>query len=315
MVNDQLVNDRYAIYNSDCMEVLPKIGKDKIFLSVYSPPFCGLYQYSSDYRDLSNCAGKYEFLDQYRFIVEEIERVMVPGRMTCVHCADIPGSDINTLYDLPGDIIKLHQEFGFKYTARFTIWKEPLGVRNRTMAKKLMHKTIVEDAAQGGNAGSDYVLVFRKKGENPIPITNDRGLINYAGSREIPHEFLKFKGFPGNQMENLYSHWIWRQYASAIWDDIRIDNVLPFREGREEDDEKHVHPLQLDVIERLVHLWSNPLETVLTPFMGVGSEVYVPVKYGRKGIGIELKKSYYNQAVKNMKSIEFVTVNDQLELL
>jgi DNA modification methylase len=149
-------------------------------------------------------------------------------------------------------------------------------------------------------ASADWLLVFRKKGTNPVPIAHPNGLMEYAGERKIPDDLYKFKGWTGNQIENRYSHWIWRQYASAFWDDIRIGNVLPFKEAKDTDDEKHIHPLQLDVIDRVLTLWSNPKEIVLTPFMGVGSEIYCAIKQGRKGIGVELKRSYYNQAVKNI---------------
>lgn len=161
---------------------------------------------------------------------------------------------------------------------------------------------------------ADYLLMFRKKGDNPIPITHPNGLLEYAGEREIPKELLKYKGYEGNQIENRYSHWIWRQYASAFWDDVRIDRVLPYKESKDPEDEKHVHPLQLDVIERCVTLWSNPGENVLTPFMGVGSEVFGAVTLGRRGIGIELKQSYFNQAVKNMEMCETRNETSQIAM-
>jgi DNA modification methylase len=183
------------------------------------------------------------------------------------------------------------------------VWKEPLTVRNRTMTKGLAHKTIVDDSSWCSVASADYLLRFRRKGENPVPIAHPQGLMEYAGSREIPHELLPYRGWTGKQTENRYSHWIWRQYASAFWDDVRLDRVLPFKAARDEEDERHVHPLQLDVIERGVILGSNPGERVLTPFMGVGSEVYVPVELGRFGIGIELKASYYRQAVRNLAEV------------
>jgi len=187
------------------------------------------------------------------------------------------------------------------YIARHSIWKEPLGVRLRTMAKGLAHMQIVEDSSLCDVAGADYLLLFRKKGDNLIPIAHPNGLMSYAGERQMPADIRHLKGYDGKQTENRFSHWIWRQYASAFWDDIRISRVLPFRESRESEDEKHVHPLQLDVIERIITLRSNPGETVLTPFMGVGSEVYGAVREGRKGIGVELKPSYYRQAVKNVR--------------
>ena len=301
-VIDQEINENYAIYNADCCEIMPTFPPDSIHLSIYSPPFGGLYHYSSSERDLSNCKDYDEFFVHYEFVVKEIFRLMMPGRITCVHCMDVPSgnSGIDNLTDFPGDIIRLHDKLGFKYIARYSVWKEPLGVRNRTMAKNLAHKTIVDDSSRCSVASADYLLAFRKKGANPIPIEHPTGLSLYAGERKIPQEILHRKNYSGNQIKNYYSHWIWRQYASAFWDDIRIGNVLPFKESKEEDDEKHVHPLQLDVIERCLVLWSNPGEKVLTPFMGVGSEVYGAVLNSRLGIGIELKSSYYRQAQKNI---------------
>ena len=172
------------------------------------------------------------------------------------------------------------------------------------MAKGLAHQTLVEDSSRCSVASADYLLVFRRNGENKTPITHPVGLLDYAGSREPPADVLKYRGWTGKQTENRYSHWIWRQYASAFWDDVRLDRVLPYKESRERDDEKHVHPLQLDVIDRAVVLWSNPGEVVLTPFMGVGSEIYSAVMAGRKGVGIELKPSYYKQAVRNVESAQ-----------
>lgn len=302
MVIDQKITDDYGIYNADCVEVLPSLPKESIHLSCYSPPFGGLYNYSSSPRDLSNCSSYEEFFKHYEYIVKELFRVTMPGRISCVHCMDIPknGANICGFKDFPGDIIRLHEKIGFEYTPRICIWKEPLGVRNRTMSKALAHRTIVDDSTQANVAAGDYLIAFRKKGENKIPVAHPTGLLEYAGERVIPHELLKFKGWIGKQTENRYSHWIWRQYASCFWDDIRLGRVLSFKESRDEEDEKHVHPLQLDVIERCVVLWSNPGETVLTPFMGVGSEVFGAIVNGRKGIGIELKTSYYNQAIKNM---------------
>ena len=170
------------------------------------------------------------------------------------------------------------------------------------MAKNLTHKTIVEDSSRCSVASADWLLVFRRKGQNTIPITHPVGLLDYAGERKPPAEVLHYRGYKGNQIENRFSHWIWRQYASAFWDDVRIGRVLPFKAARDSDDEKHVHPLQLDVIERVIVLWSNPGENIFTPFMGVGSEVYGAIKLGRRGIGVELKSSYYRQAAKNVNA-------------
>lgn len=303
VVANQVITDDYAIYNGDCMEVLPTVPDGSIHLSVYSPPFAGLYQYSSSERDFSNARTYPEFLEHYEFLIRELHRVTMPGRMTAVHCMDVPSGNTgkgDKLKDFPGDIIRLHDALGFDYVARYHVWKEPLAVRNRTMRKSLAHQSIVEDATKCDNASADYVLVFRKHGENPVPVVHPEGLLSYAGERQIPADVLRYKGWQGKQIENRYSHWIWRQYASAFWDDIRIDRVLPYREAREEEDEKHVHPLQLDVIDRIVTLWSNPREVVLTPFMGVGSEVYSAVVNDRFGFGVELKPSYFSQSIKNV---------------
>jgi len=303
-VLDQRIESEYAIYNGDCMEVMPTLPDGSVHLSVYSPPFAGLYVYSSSERDLSNARDYGQFLEHYGYVVRELHRVTMPGRMTAVHCMDVPESNTgkgDALRDFPGDIIRLHRDLGWDYAARYHVWKEPLTVRNRTMTKGLAHKTIVDDATRCSVASADYLLVFRKRGDNPVPVAHPVGLTEYAGERVPPAELLKYRGWTGNQIENRYSHWVWRQYASAFWDDVRLDRVLPFREARDEEDEKHVHPLQLDVIDRMVCLWSNPGETILTPFMGVGSEVYSAVRGGRRGIGVELKRSYYLQAIRNME--------------
>jgi DNA modification methylase len=232
---------------------------------------------------------------------------------------DIPlsNSGCDAMFDLPGRIIVEHENRGFVYGGRRVIWKEPLMVRNRTMMKSLHHKTLCEDATRTSIANADYLLMFRRKGENRVPVDYPTGLTRYAGEKQIPGELTRFKDMAGDQKMNQYSQWIWRQYASSVWMDIRIDHVLKHRKAKELEDEKHVHPLQLDVIERACVLWSNPGETVLTPFMGVGSEVYGAVINDRKGIGIELKPSYYSQAVRNCKqaSIDSATSSQEQELL
>ena len=306
MILDSDITERYAVYNGDCMEVMPDFSDDSIHLSIYSPPFAGLYHYSSSERDLSNTRNYPEFLTQYGYIVSELHRITMPGRMTAVHCMDVPtgNSGGDALVDFPGDIIRLHAEVGFEYVARYAVWKEPLGVRNRTMSKGLTHKTVIDDSSRCTVASADYLLVFRKRGANPVPITHPTGLMDYYGERIPPTDVLKYRGWTGNQIENRYSQWIWRQYASAFWDDVRLGNVLPFRAARDSEDEKHVHPLQLDVIQRVLTLWSNPGEKVFTPFMGVGSEVYQAVKDRRLGVGVELKPSYYRQAIKNLGAVD-----------
>jgi DNA modification methylase len=301
----------YQIYNGDSCEILTTIPDESIHLSCYSPPFGSesggaLYHYSSSPRDLSNAVTYEQFIEHYAFIVKEISRITIPGRMTAVHCTDVPtgNTGCDALADFPGDIIRLHRKHGFDYCARYHVWKEPLAVRNRTMAKNLAHKTIVDDSSKCSVASADYLLVFRRHGENPIPIKHPIGLMRYAGERKIPEDLFKFRGWTGNQIENRFSHWIWRQYASAFWDDVRIGRVLPFKESKDPDDEKHVHPLQIDCIERIIELWSNVGETMVTPFMGVGSEVYGAIINGRKGVGCELKPSYFKQAKKILAATE-----------
>lgn len=307
-VLDQVVTDRYAIFNGDCIEVMRSLRSASVHLSVYSPPFAssngGLYTYSSDPRDLSNCRDYWQFFEHYGFVVKEIARLTMPGRCSAVHCMDVPNGNCQfTSYtDFPGDIIRLHESQGFDFVARHAIWKEPLGVRRRTMQKNLAHATAVEDSVMCGVASADYLLIFRKRGENPIPVANPVGFLSYAGDdSKMPSDVRALRGYRGDQKLNRFSHWIWRRYASSIWDDIRLGRVLPYEESKEEDDEKHVHALQLDVIERVVQMRSNPGETVLTPFMGVGSEVYAAVMAGRRGIGAELKASYYRQAERNLQ--------------
>lgn len=319
-IKDQEVTDNYAIYNGDCMDVLQSIPDESVDLSIYSPPFAGLYNYSSSERDFSNCENKEQFLDQYDFLIAQMARITKPGRITAVHCTDVFDNSCR-LWDFPHEIIRIHEKYGFQYRNRITIWKEPLKVRMRTMVKSLMHKLIVEDSTQCFTAMPDYVLILTKKGDNAVPVTHTSGLKRYAGDTPILPNILqawnnaneskltsdelwetlnKMYHDATDPKTNKLSHYIWQRYASSVWDDIRIDNVLPYRDSKEEDDEKHVHPLQLDVIDRLVDLYSNVGETVLTPFMGVGSEVYSPVSLGRKAIGIELKDSYFKQAKINL---------------
>lgn len=324
ITKDEIHTENYSIYNSDCMEILPSLPDESIDLSVYSPPFAGLYNYSSSERDFSNCESKEQFLDQYDFLVAQIARLTKKGRITAVHCTDVFDNTCR-LWDFPHEIIRIHEKYGFEYRNRITIWKEPLKVRMRTMVQSLMHKFVVEDMTKCFTAMPDYMLIFTKKGENEVPVTHPEGLKKYYGETPIlpnilnawnnandcnmtPDELWKYlnDNFKDHKdpKSNKLSHYIWQRYASSTWDDIRIDNVLPFRDSKEEDDEKHVHPLQLDVIDRIVDMYSNEGEVVLTPFMGVGSEVYSPVSLGRKGIGIELKDSYFKQAKINLSMAE-----------
>lgn len=305
-VASQLITDQYAIYNGDCIEVMQSLPDESVHASIYSPPFGGLYHYSSDVRDLSNARSYGEFFEHYEYVIREKYRVTMPGRTSGVHAALVPSgnSGADEYTDFPGDVIRAHQRIGWRFIARHVIWKEPLAVRNRTMQKNLAHKTIVDDGALGGVAAPDELLVFRKPGDgHPVPHPN--GLTgDYAGSESHPIDLARYRGWEGDQKANRWSHWIWRRYASSVWDDVRIDNVLPFQDSKDPDDEKHVHPLQLDVIARYLDMRTKPGERVLTPFMGVGSEVYQAVKMGRIGIGAELKASYYRQATLNLDALD-----------
>lgn len=322
-VIEQKIGKDYAIYNGDSVEVMKEIPTGKVHLTVYSPPFgtpragrAGLYVYSSSDRDLSNCHDYGTFFEHYEFFVKEIHRITMPGRFSCVHAAEVPtgnsGGDSTT--DFPGDIIRLHERMGFAYKGRHVIWKEPLWVRNRTLTKDLAHKTIVDDSLNAGIAGADYLLLFQREGKSPVPVQHPVGLTHYAGATPMPAEILKYRGWNGDQKLNRFSHFCWRQYASSVWDDIRMENVLPFQDSKDENDEKHVHPLQKDVIERCCVLRSNPGEVVLTPFAGVGSEVCGALATGRKGIGIELKPSYYRQMCINVERNPWREETEQVEM-
>lgn len=320
-VKEQLHTDNYSIYCSDNMYVLPSIGNETVGLTVYSPPFIGLYQYSGSDNDHSNCKTKEEFLQAYEFVVKEIARITKPGRISAVHCQDIiTHTTKHNLFDFPHEIIKLHLKHGFTFNNRIIVWKEPLEVRNRTMVNSLKHKQLCEDSTMVYPALPDQLLIFRKGGENKEPVNHEFGLTHYAGAqpildysttreRSMAEKYGSWESIVSRNkgkvgFENKMSHIIFQRYMSSVWMDSRVNNVLEYKPAREEDDEKHVHPLQLDVIDRIIDLYSNPNDIVLTPYMGVGSEVYGAVSMGRKGIGIELKDSYFKQAILNLKEAE-----------
>ena len=290
------------------MDVLPQLPADSVGLSVFSPPFSDLYSYSDDLRDLGNCKTLKEFFQHFGFLADELLRVLMPGRIVAVHCMDLPthksrGEEIG-IRDFPGDIVRLFESKGFIPHSHHCIWKDPLIAVTRTKAIGLAHKQIVKDSSMCRMGLADYIWAFRKKGENLIPISHPKGLTEYHGVRKVPGNLSQYADWKGEQKKNKRSHWIWQQYASPVWVDIRQTKVLQFRQAKGNDDEKHICPLQLDVIERCIELWSTQGDTVLTPFMGVGSEVYVAVKTGRKGIGVELKPSYFRQAVRNLRMLE-----------
>lgn len=294
----QVVTDDYAIYQNDCVDALSKFPDCCVDFSIYSPPFNAIYNYSSSDQDMSNCRNYEEFLQHYEFLVEQIARVTKPGRLSFVHCFAIPKGIV--LIDFGGDIIRLHQKHGFKWHGEHVVWKEPLRIAIKTRTRGLMHKVLIQDSTLTRAALHDRCLIFRKTGENAVPVAHPMGLSRYAGETPIPVGLKeKFAGWE-DQKTNKLSHWIWQHYASSVWMDIRGNRVLKYKTARDSEDERHVCPMMLDIVDRGVTLYSNPREIVLTPFMGVGSEVYGAVINNRRGIGIELKPSYFRQAVKNL---------------
>lgn len=308
-VRDQVITNQYALYNGDSCEVLKSLPDNSIDFSVFSPPFADLYCYSDNPADLGNSTSYEEFFNHFGFIIRELVRVIKPGRLCSVHCMDLPSSISHDgflgIKDFTGDIIRAFQKEGFMYHARHCIWKDPLIAATRTKAIGLLHKQLCKDSSISRSGIPDYLITFRKHGENKVPIAHPDGLTKYCGSDD-----------PSVGQDGIKkSHFIWRSYASPVWMDIRQTNTLDARKARDPEDEKHLCPLQLDVIERACVLWSNPGEVVLTPFMGVGSEVYVAVINGRKGVGIELKPSYYNQAVRNCAAASNRKEQDEMPLL
>lgn len=307
-IKDSLIEKNYALYCGDCINVLPEIPDESVGFSVFSPPFVSLYSYSDDQADMGNARSYEEFFHHFGFLVKELHRVMMPGRVVAVHAMDLPTHKNDEgfigIEDFPGDLVKAFKKEGFIFHSRVMIWKDPLIAATRTHALGLAHKQIVKDSAMCRMGIADQILAFRKDGDNPKPVENKYGLTEYHGSRPIPKELSRYVDWKGEQGINKRSHWIWQQYASPIWGDIQQTKVLPYKKGKEEDDERHVCPLQLQVIERCLALWSAPGDVVLSPFLGVGSEIYTAVKNGRKGIGIELKKSYYRQACRNLQSLK-----------
>lgn len=329
-VVEQEVTEKYALYNGDSCQVLPQLPDESVDLSIYSPPFAELYNYSSSDEDLSNCRNYDEFLLHYEFIVKEMARLTKPGRINVVHCMDLMKPGGNGYRDFPGDILRLHEKHGFLYHGKVHVWKEPLMVKNKTMLKSLRHVQIVDDATVCAPANPDTVLILRKKGKNKVPVEHkqeDGHLQDYFGVWDqderkelglapIPHENLKNKGRTDlHHLKSTWSHWVWRQYASSVWMDIKQNRLMPYDDAKENPEEKHICPLQLDVISRFILLYSNKGETVLSPFAGVGSEPVTAVKMDRRGIGIELKPSYYRQAVANMKAMLEEKKTEELDLL
>jgi len=288
----QQVTDRWSAYNADCVEVTANLPTDSVGMSIYSPPFSHLFIYSDSERDMGNVRNDAEFFAQYGFLLQHLYRVTKPGRLTAVHCSDLPRTKATHgeigMYDMPGDIIRAHTAAGWTYHSRICIWKDPVVEMQRTKALGLLYKQLQKDATRSRQGMPDYVLVFRKtpgdeKASEPVGQDASR--------------------FPVTQ---------WQQWADPVWMDINQTNVLNVKAAREDKDEKHLCPLQLDLIERAIRLWSNPNDIVLSPFMGIGSEGYMALKCGRRFVGIELKETYYRQAIGNLAEMEAETANGDL---
>lgn len=275
-VINQAVTEHFALYNGDSCEVMAGLPDNSMDYSIFSPPFEDLYTYSDSPRDLGNCRSTEEFYQQFTYIVKQLFRIMKAGRLVSIHCMDLPTTKASDgfigLRDFPGILIKLFQDCGFYYHSRVTIWKDPVVAMQRTKALGLLHKQIKKDSSMCRQGIADYIITMRKPGDNENPITHTN------------------ETFPVEK---------WQQYASPVWMDIQQGNTLNRTSAREERDEKHICPLQLDVIARCIELWSNEGDTIFTPFLGIGSEAYQSLKMHRKAVGIELKESYFRQAVKN----------------
>lgn len=288
---NEKITDKFAIYQGDCVELSRGIPDDSIHYTIFSPPFSSLYTYSNSERDMGNSASDEEFYIHFQYLVKELYRITMPGRLVSFHCMDIPAMKSRDGYigikDFPAQLRQMFEDEGFIYHSKVTIWKDPLVEATRTKALGLLHKQLMKDSNYSRQGLPDYVFTMRKPGDNPVPITHPDGLTQYYGEDE-----------PGG---DVYSHQVWRRYASPVWMDIRQSNTLQYRSAREEKDEKHICPLQLDVIARCVELWSNSGEVVFSPFAGIGSEGYQALKMGRRFVGSELKESYYNTAVANLE--------------
>lgn len=300
---NQVVTDKYAIYHGDSCELIRAVPGDSIDFGIHSPPFEGLYKFSNSDRDISNNEGG-QFWQHYAFLIQELLRVTVPGRLHAVHVMQLPTSKIRNGYigmrDFRGEVIRAYEDAGWIFHSEVCIWKDPVVAQQRTKSIRLLHNQMVKDSSMSGQGLADYVVVFRKPGENPKPIRE--GFDQYIG--DPADEPSRSKYTMPMDARNWYSIEVWQRYASPVWMDIRQTRTLQYRGGREEADEQHISPLQLDVIERCIDLWSNPGDIVLTPFLGIGSEVYSAVEMHRYGIGMELKKTYFDQAVRNVSTLD-----------
>ena len=276
-VLDQVTENKYAVYNGDSCEVVKAIPDDSIHYTIFSPPFASLYTYSNSDRDMGNSKGDDEFYNHFIYLAKELYRVTMPGRLLSFHCMDLPlmkeRDGVIGLKDFPSIIRQIFEDCGFIYHSKVTIWKNPVTEMQRTKALGLLHKQIRKDSAMNRQGIPDYIVTMRKPGDNPERISHT-------------HET-----FPVD---------VWQNYASPVWMDIRQSDTLQKKSARDEKDERHICPLQLEVIQRCIELWTNPGDIVLDPFAGIGSVPYVAVTMGRRGIGVELKESYYKQAKNNL---------------
>lgn len=314
MINaiDQVVRDDYAIYHGDACELIRGVPDNSVHFGIHSPPFEGLYKFTNSDRDVSNNEGA-QFWQHYFFLINELLRVTMPGRLHSVHVMQLPATKTREgfigMRDFRGDVVRAYEAAGWLLHSEVCIWKDPVVAQQRTKSIRLLHKQLCKDSNLSGQAMADYVVTFRKPGDNDVAIAGE--LDRYVGdavdvSRETYEQDAARIRAEGREPWP-YKQWVsimtWQRYASPVWTDIRQSRTLQYRSARDEKDELHISPLQLDVIERCVDLWSNPGETVLTPFMGIGSEVYVAVQAGRRGVGFELKASYWKQAVANMERL------------
>lgn len=298
---DQVVTDNYAAYHGDCCEVIQAMPDNSIDYTIYSPPFISLYTYSNSDRDMGNCKDPEDFWNQYRFLIKEHFRTTKPGRLVSVHCMNLPTSKTNDGYigirDFRGEIIREFQKAGFIYHSEVCIWKDPVVAMQRTKALGLLHKQVKKDSSMSRQGIPDFLVTFRMPGEN---------------EERISGEFEYFCGEPDTfQKTGNPSIDVWQRYASPVWMDIRQSNTLQKNSARDEKDERHICPLQLDVIERAMQLWTNEGDVVLSPFGGIGSEGYVALQMKRRAILVELKDSYYRQLVKNLKEADSTTASQK----
>lgn len=308
---NQKITSNYAIYEGDSCELMLGIPDKSIGYSLHSPPFEGLYKFSNSDRDVSNNEGE-SFWMHYGFIIKELFRITKPGRLASVHCMQLPTSITKHgfigMRDFRGECIRAFQAEGWIFHSEVCIWKDPVVAQQRTKSLRLLHKQIVKDKSMSGQGLADYIVTFRKPDKNEEPISGNFEFYIGEGKEPEPIE-SKLGRMTQKEAEKWHSVEVWQRYASPVWMDIKQGDVLTYRTGRDENDEQHISPLQMGVIQRCVHLWSNPNDIVFTPFMGIGSEVYGAVELGRKGMGIELKPTYYSQAEKNLAELDNRTEN------